>query len=64
MGDQPIAKPVLTQDSKTQEDENINGIRIHDTSFQAAKTHALDSVATDSGTNLIISNITLLILRT
>jgi hypothetical protein len=46
--DQPVARPLLTQDSSTQKhNTNIhasNGIQTHDTSNQEVKTYALDRV--------------------
>jgi hypothetical protein len=52
MSDQPVARPLPTQDNITQKDANIHalsGIRTHDPSNQPAKTHASDRTATVTG---------------
>jgi hypothetical protein len=54
MSDQPITRPLPTQDNTTQKDvENIHalsGIQTHGPSNQPAKTHASDCMATVTGT--------------
>jgi hypothetical protein len=52
--DQPVARPLPTQDNTTQKDADKHPcldseIRTHDPSDQPAKTHASDSTATVTG---------------
>jgi hypothetical protein len=56
MSDQPVARPLPTQDNTTQHRNTrtnihaLSGIRTHDPSNQPAKTHTSDRTATVTGT--------------